>query len=109
MAEKKSDLEAIGESELRSLFFNTLKKSTTSTEKIEEKAEDILDKVSSRAKVNAWFDEYTVTEDFINKVRRYSRLEIDGMLLSLSKSVLGIALGTAIALLVTFLITGKFS
>lgn len=85
------------------------KPSPTSSRDIDEKADDIFDRVSNRAKVIAWIDEYVVTEEFMNKVRRYARMEIDSMLLGLTKSVLGIALGTAIALLVTFLITGKFT
>lgn len=78
-----------------------LKPSRTSSRDIEQKAEnieeDILDKVSSQQKINNFIDQYVVTEEFMNKVRRYARQEFDSMLLKVFIWVTSIILGTVIA------------
>lgn len=93
---------------LNQLLGRDLKPSPTSKKDIEEKSDDLLEWDSSRRKINTYIDEYVVTEEFMTKVRRYARQEIDSAVLSSLKTIAGIAIGTAIAILVTFLMTGKF-
>jgi hypothetical protein len=110
MAEKKSNKEKTTEELLVELdqLFSESKPSPTPTIEIEQKADDIFDKVSSQQKINKFIDQYVVTDEFMQKVRRYARQEIDSAVLSALRSIAGVAIGTAIALLVTFLITGRF-
>lgn len=82
---------------LEILLSNSLKSSPTSTLKIEQQAEDLLDKISSQQKINNFIDQYVVTEDFMNKVRRYARQEFDSMLLKVFIWIISIVLGTVIA------------
>lgn len=85
------------------LLNNQFTSSSTPSAEIEKTADNLLEKDSSRKKINSYIDEYVVTEEFINKIRRYSRQEFDSMLLKVFIWITGISVGTVI----TILLTGK--
>lgn len=82
--------------------------SAPSAQRLEQKADDLLEQEAFRRKVNVYIDEYILTEPFIVRIQKYARQEFQNMAFAAAKAILGIALGTAIALLVTFMVTGQF-